>query len=430
MRSAPRDLLGRVTWAATVSAATAALIAAVFAALVAERVITKAEERRLLGQAAALLSELSSMSRDEAAREVGLEVRELEAVGLRIAVVEGGVLLGGDPTIASSGVGCQVADGVRRCGVAGAGRTCVVGTRELIAGRFATFGIAALVAVAIAATLGTLIGRRRARWAVEPLSNLAERVSRAESNIDLGPDDGVREVDELRHALDTAWSRLGEALATARRFSANAAHELRTPLSALSAELELIEERMPAFQPQLTRARATTAKLAKLTERLLALARATDGVPLGDAVELGELATQVVGGLADEERDRVGVEPGEGTIRGDEALVEALMENAIQNALRHGRGAVRVSIDEAAGQVVLGVRDEGPGVPVDEQDRMFEPFVRGRGGEGHGLGLALIAHVARAHGGSARFRSDGPGAHLVVTFPAWAPRPPTPRAPG
>ncbi len=64
------------------------------------------------------------MSRDEAAQEVGLEARELEAVGLRIAVVEGGVLLGGDPTLASSGVGCHVADGVRRCGVAGAARLC------------------------------------------------------------------------------------------------------------------------------------------------------------------------------------------------------------------------------------------------------------------------------------------------------------------
>lgn len=428
MPSDPSSLLGRVTRAATVSAATAALVASVFAALVADRVISSGEERRLRDQAAALLTELAPMSRDDAAHEVADEVRELEAIGLRIAVLEGEVFLGGDRALATRTDGCAVMDGIRRCAVTHGARTCVVGTRELIAGRLATFGIAALAALVIAFVLGTLIGRRSARWAVEPLTNLAARVSRAESTVpDLGSDDGVREVDELRRAFDSVWVRLADALATARRFSADAAHELRTPLTALSAELELLEENIKdaTLRTELRRARATTAKLAKLTERLLVLARATDGVPRGDAVELGELVARVVAQLPEDEVSRVTIEDGDATIRGDESLIESLIENAIHNALLHGGGAVRVRVGELDGTVTLGVRDEGPGVPSDERQRLFEPFVRGRakgGTDGHGIGLALIAHVAHAHGGAARFEDEPSGAHLSVTFPVWTPR--------
>jgi len=234
----------------------------------------------------------------------------------------------------------------------------------------------------------------------------------------------------MRSALASAWSRLHAALETARHFSADAAHELRTPLTALSAELELLEERITddAMRAEVRRARANVGRLARLMERLLVLARSseTEALTGGDAVVLADLVEQTTAQIAPADRTRVEIDArSSGTVRGDESLLLAMVDNAIQNALHHGRGRVRVTIADVDGAVSLDVRDEGPGVAAEERERLFGPFVRGRdkaGDDGHGIGLALIAQVARAHGGEARFVDAMRGAHLQMVVPLWAPR--------
>ncbi len=416
MRSRQPELQRRVARVATTSAVVAAFVAALCAALVADQTISAAEERRLTAQAHAILAELAPLSRSEAAVEAASEADEVAALGLRIAVFEGADLLAGDANLRGT-IGCSTAAGSRRCAVARQGRTCVVAAPELIAGRLATFGTAALTALVLAAVLGAAAGRRAAQWAVRPIVRLAAAARGSGSPVpDLGEDDGIREVDELRQALKETWARLADALAAARRFSADAAHELRTPLTTLSAELELMQE-SAGDDATLQRARASVAKLTKLTEQLLALSRAGERMPDGDAVLLRELfdtfaADDVtITGSADV------------TIRGDESLIVALAENAIANARQHGGGRVRVDVGEEGAEVTVDIRDDGQGVREQDRERLFEPFVRGsqlRGG--HGIGLALIAHVARAHGGSARFLAADRGAHLRITFPAWQPR--------
>jgi len=142
-----------------------------------------------------------------------------------------------------------------------------------------------------------------------------------------------------------------------------------------------------------------------------------------EVVSLQDLTEDIVARLPETERQRVRLHAPRGSVvvRGDEALLGMLFSNALSNALKFGK-QVEVSTYEANGEVVLLVDDDGPGVSPDQRTAVFEPFVRAplaveRQISGHGLGLALIAHVARRHGGGARFIDGEPGAHLEISLP-------------
>ncbi len=284
--------------------------------------------------------------------------------------------------------------------------------------RWAAYAIATAAALMTATLLGAIASRSTARWAIGPLTRLRDRLGETTGDPDLGADEGVREVDALRAALRASLRRSAVAAATAQRFAADASHELRTPLSTISAELELYAEQLTTADTRdaITRIRRSVANLSRLTERLLVLARAGEMVEGGDAVMLGEICESM--------RSADVLVRGDGVVRGDETLLTRMIENAVQNALLHGSPPVEITVTERDDDVVVDVVDHGHGVAGADRERLFEPFVRARGSEreGFGLGLSLIAQVARAHRGTAAFVSAERGARLQIILPRWRPR--------
>lgn len=195
------------------------------------------------------------------------------------------------------------------------------------------------------------------------------------------------------------------------------AHDHRTPLASIlgSAEVLLEQgERVPPAQRQ--RLAATIADearaLARLTDNTLQLARLQSGRI--DLQRDWESAEELVGGALARHRARgvkARVEPGLPLVHCDAALVVQALENLLDNALKHGAPPVELLARRIAGDLVLAVRDRGPGVPPSERERLFDAFRRGpaAGGRGAGIGLALGRAVAQAHGGTLRLRARGHG---------------------
>jgi len=176
---------------------------------------------------------------------------------------------------------------------------------------------------------------------------------------------------------------------------------------------------------------AETVRMEGLVDQLLLLARADADVPWlqVSTVDLDDVVDEAVAGLGSAGRLRVdisAVEPVQ--VSGDPGLLERLVVNLVQNALAHAQETVRVSVSRGeGGQAVLTVDDDGPGVPEDRRDDIFDRFVRldpsrERGLGGVGLGLAIVAEIVHAHGGSVEV-SDAPGdgARFVVELPGSQP---------
>jgi signal transduction histidine kinase len=274
-----------------------------------------------------------------------------------------------------------------------------------------------------------LLGRRLTRWAVAPLSELSQRLEQSDptQHAELGVAGELSkclEVREVQLALQTLIARIDGLLGQAQRFAADAAHELRTPLSTLRLRLELLEERTTDAQ---AREEAHTLavrvqELADLLDRLLLLASPIEALRQGFVpVSLEEVVVEVVSSLREIQKQRVVVtHTDEGLILGDPLLLRSLVGNAIDNALKFAsNGTIEVRLQTNA-HVVLQVNDQGPGIPKALEGRVFEAFFRARpdATRGHGLGLALIGHIARAHGGEARFVEVARGASLLLSFEA------------
>jgi signal transduction histidine kinase len=239
------------------------------------------------------------------------------------------------------------------------------------------------------------------------------------------------EVSRLARTLNEMLARLVAGLARERRFVAEASHELRTPLASLKAELELAARR-PRSPAELRAAIASAAeeadRLALLADDLLVLAQADEGelrVAADPVAARGLLETvsRRFAARADAGGRALAVSaPDAVTVRGDRIRLEQALGNAVDNALRHGAGAVRLEAVAENGVVTLRVTDEGPGFPPAFLPHAFERFSRqdgSRGRGGAGLGLALVDAIARAHGGSARAANRaGGGAEISLLLPA------------
>jgi signal transduction histidine kinase len=259
-------------------------------------------------------------------------------------------------------------------------------------------------------------------------SNLSRRLS-------LGRRDD--EFAELGETLNDLFGRLEAAFDSQRHFVANASHELRTPLTAERALLQvaLADPDAPAaeLRAACTQALALGEQQEQLIDALLTLASSERGIGQPAPFDLAGLAGPVLQArAATAERSQIQLtatlDPAPAA--GDPGLAESLVSNLVDNAIRHNvpGGQMEIRTAQAAGQATILVRNTGPVIPPDEVDRLFQPFQRldsGRTSQasGHGLGLAIVAAIARAHHAtlSARPRPGG-GLDISVSFPAAAAR--------
>jgi signal transduction histidine kinase len=228
---------------------------------------------------------------------------------------------------------------------------------------------------------------------------------------------------------------LAAALDAARNFAADAAHELKTPLTVVRAELDLLAEEPleSASREAVEKVRVRVTSLVRLVERLLSFAAAGDRARLTkEPVAIEDVVRDVIAKLGPGARARIHLQAdAPGMVFGDEALLVALVENAADNALKFsGNRPVEIDVRELGDKVLLDVRDQGPGIAQADRARAFEPFFRtpasrGENTPGYGVGLALVARIAAAHEGAAGFVDPVPGgngAHLRIVLPGWSPR--------
>jgi signal transduction histidine kinase len=273
--------------------------------------------------------------------------------------------------------------------------------------------LAALVALAISGLLAWWQARRLTR-PVDTLVESAERLGAGDFAV-RSSRSGIRELDELGAAVDATAQRLGELLSRERAFSADASHQLRTPIAGIRVTVE------NALMTPQSDARAALGDLLEPIDRLeatvddlLDLARDTHGdrAALDVAKLLRDLDDEWHGRLAAVARPlRVELEPALPAPLVSASAVRQVLEVTLGNAYEHGAGTVTVRARRAPGAIVIDVADEGPGVAD-----IRVPFER-RTGEGHGIGLALARTLAEAEGGRLVLDRPGPGPVFSLFIP-------------
>jgi signal transduction histidine kinase len=295
--------------------------------------------------------------------------------------------------------------------------------------------IVSAIALAIMAVLSAMLGWVIAGRVLRPLRTITA-TTREISEVSLhrrlamaGPRDELR---QLADTIDGLLERLEGAFEAQRRFVANASHELRTPLTAARAMLEMV---MTDPRADVETFRATCGQVLseqdheeRLIDALLALAQGQRGLDRRAPVDLanvvrGELARRRLEAARRHLEVDVTLEPA--VVLGEERLLERLVSNLLENAIRHNAagGEVRVAVESPSGRPTLRISNTGPAIAPEEIARLLQPFQRlereriGHG-DGLGLGLSIVAAVAEAHGATLQVQPRaGGGLQIAVEFP-------------
>ena len=269
--------------------------------------------------------------------------------------------------------------------------------------------------------------------ALEPLRSFASQVEMVQMNnlADMKIDEDVLpEFKQLSHSFNQMLERLNTAFAAQRQFTGNAAHELRTPLALMQAQLELFSAEHPAMLPQtaefLTLLREQTERLTQMTRTLLEMSNLQQ-VARNERIQLAPMIEEIFTDLAplSDKRGVTLTAEGDGIMTGSDALIYRLIFNLTENAVKYNRpgGSVRVSVTQEPEKLLLRVSDTGCGIPEEHQRSIFQPFFRvdksrSREYGGAGLGLALVWEIAELHGGSVWVeKSSEKGTTIAVGLP-------------
>ncbi|WP_407117545.1 sensor histidine kinase [Bradyrhizobium sp. LMG 9283] len=277
----------------------------------------------------------------------------------------------------------------------------------------------ALTVIAAMSALAVLAASFAIGFALKPLTKIESEIANRRAD-DLSPihAEPPFEIRSLVFAIDGFMQRLADRMSLMQRFIADASHQIRTPLAALDAQVELLSStKSPQRRAEyLARIRDWTTQLARLTNQLLdhAMVIHRADAALAAPVGLNELARSVLANAVPLSLSReveIAFEPADPTpvIMGDAISIREALGNLIHNALVHGaRSRLTVAVGQNGNSAWIEVRDDGTVFDPTTAEQLVAPFAKGESSSGSGLGLSIANQVARAHGGSLNFaRSDG-----------------------
>ena len=290
-------------------------------------------------------------------------------------------------------------------------------------------GMSVLIGLLLAGAFGYLITRK----GLQPLKKMASKVAQiSETDLHQRIRTGVwpRELDELTIALDAMLARLEESFARLSEFSANLAHELRTPINNLRGEAEVALSRARSeeeYRHIIESSIEEYERLSRMVGDILFLARPDQGL-LPDQIEVRaeiETLAEYYRNLADEQQIVITIQ-GAGTVSAEPHLFQRALGNIISNALYYtpNGGHIGVTIEAAQdGWLEIRIKDDGIGIPAPDLPLIFDRFYRSpqarlRHSQGSGLGLAIVRSIMLLHGGSVAISSDlGQGTVVILRFP-------------
>lgn len=316
------------------------------------------------------------------------------------------------------------------------------------------FLLRSVIATTIIILLSSVCTYFLTKKALTPLQKLTSEVSQIQAqnlSTQLEVPNSKDEIAQLTSSFNEMLTRLDNAFSTQKQFSANAAHELRTPLAVLQTNLEVFEKKqepeMVEYRQLFTMIKEQTARLSQLVGTLLDMTN-LKSVPRTDHVSLEELVDEVFCDL-DPVAEKAGISihfddsssqdlytdvhtPNASAlnnnilnITGSYVLLYRAVYNLVENAIKYNRpnGSVTVSVKEKNGQAMILVKDTGIGISPENQKKIFDPFFRvdksrSRAMGGAGLGLALVDSIAREHGGSVKvLESNEKGSIIALMLP-------------
>ena len=238
------------------------------------------------------------------------------------------------------------------------------------------------------------------------------------------------EFRQFSDSFNQMLERLDEGFTAQRQFTGNAAHELRTPLALMQAQVELFSAEHPDVLPEtadfLRLLREQTERMTQMTRTLLEMC-GLQAVPCTDHIELGPMIEEIFADLAPlAEKNNITLERGgDGTMTGSDTLIYRLLFNLTENAIKYNRpgGSVRLSVTPEPEKLLIRVSDTGPGIPEIFQRSIFQPFFRvdksrSREYGGVGLGLSLVWEIVKLHGGTVCVEnSSEAGTTVAVSLP-------------
>ena len=269
--------------------------------------------------------------------------------------------------------------------------------------------------------------------ALKPLRSFASQVEMVQMNnlADMKiNEDVLPEFKQLSRSFNQMLERLNTAFAAQRQFTGNAAHELRTPLALMQAQLELFFAEHPDVLPEtaefLSLLQEQTERLTQMTKTLLEMSNLQQ-VARNEQIQLAPMIEEIFTDLAPlAEKDGISLEvEGDGVMTGSDALIYRLLFNLTENAVKYNRpgGSVRISVTQEPEKLLIRVSDTGCGIPDEFQRSIFQPFFRvdksrSREYGGVGLGLSLVWEIANLHGGSVWVeKSSEKGTTIAVDLP-------------